>query len=259
MILKLVKHDEFEKVQKELAAKSPDPSPNRYVKGVSISKFDLSFGPTPITRYPADFISDEQSNRLAVQSMIQLNTSKGKRVSIMLTVDEIEAIGIGMLGSLSGIGFYSVIIFFSQKAPRSVSESVGKIFNLLTTFNANLVDSGIVDESSARDLYSKTCRLLSEGREEDHVDLTSGLPELGDIVAKIGGAMRSLIPSDLRAIALEDMRLVDSLADLIGCLNRASVEASSSGFSKGLDDVLFEIDKVRRSVVHQPEGGENLE
>jgi hypothetical protein len=248
MIFKLVRPDEFEKVQKELAAKSSDPSPSRYVKGVSISKFDLSFGPTPITRYPADFMSDEQSNRLAVQSMIQLNTSKGKTVSIMLTVDEIEAVGIGMLGSLSGIGFYSVIIFFSQKAPRGVSESVAKVFHVLTSFNANLVDSGIVDESSARDLYSETCGLLSEGREEDYVEQTSDLPELGDIVAKIGGAMRSLIPSDLRTIASRDMRLVDNLADLINCLNRASAGFGSSDFSKGLDDILFEIDKVRRSI-----------
>jgi hypothetical protein len=247
MILKLAKHDEFEKVRKKLSTKSSDPSTSRYVKGVSISKFDLSFGPTPITRYPADFMSDEQSNRLAVQSMIQLNTSKGKTVRIMLTVDEIEAVGIGMLGSLSGIGFYSVIVFFSQKAPRSVSESVGKIFDLLASFNANLVDSGIVDESSARDLYSKTCGLLSEVGEEDHVDQTSNAPQLGDIVAKIGGAMRSLIPSDLRAIASRDMRLVDNMADLANSLNQVSAGSSSSGFYKDLVDILFEIDKVRHS------------
>jgi hypothetical protein len=250
MILKLARHDEFEKVRRELATKSPDPSLSRYVKGVSISMFDLSFGPTPITRYPADFMSDEQSNRLAVQSMIQLNTSRGKTASIMLTVDEIEAIGIGMLGSLSAIGYYSVIIFFSQKAPKAVSESVRKIFNLLTNFNANLVHSGLIDETSARDLYSETCGLLSEKCEEDYVEQTSDLPELGEIVAKIGGAMRSLIPSDLRAIALEDMHLVDNLADLMNCLNRASAEFSSSSFSKGLDDILFEIDKVKRSVAH---------
>jgi hypothetical protein len=247
MILKLAKHDEFEKVRKELLAKNSGPSTSRYVKGVSVSKFDLSFGPTPITRYPADFMSDEQSNRLAVQSMIQLNTSKGKTVRIMLTVDEIEAIGIGMLGSLSEIGFYSVIVFLSQKAPRGVSESVSKIFDLLTSFNENLVDSGIVDESSARDLYSETCGLLSEASEEDSIELTSGPHQLGDIVAKIGGAMRSFIPSDWYAIASRDMRLIDNLADLINCLNRASSGSGSSGFSKDLDDILLEIDKVRRS------------
>jgi hypothetical protein len=182
--------------------------------------------------------------------MIQLNTSKGKTVSIMLTVDEIEAVGIGMLGSLSGIGFYSVIIFFSQKAPRGVYESVQRVFNLLTRFNANLADSGIVNESSARELYSETCGLLSEGCEEDHVEQTSDFPEFGDIVAKISGATRSLIPNELRTIASHDMGLVDNLADMINCLNRASTRSSLSGISKGLDDILFEIDKVRRSVAH---------
>lgn len=238
-----------------MATRSPDPSTSRYVKGVSISKFDLSFGPTPITRYPADFISDEQSNRLAVQSMIQLNTSKGKTVSIMLTVDEIEAIGIGMLGSLSGIGFYSVIIFFNQNAPRGVSESIGMVFELLKTFNANLVDGRIVGESSAADLYSQTCRLLSEVHEEDHGEQAKGLPHLGDIVARIGGAVRSLIASDLRAIAAQDKHLVDNLAELISCMYQASAGFGTSSCSEGLDDVLFEIDNVRRSVAHQPEGG----
>lgn len=103
---------------RELAASSSNMIPSRYVKGVFISRFDLSSGPTPITRYPAGFLAKAQANQLAMQSMIQLNTTKGKTAGIVITMDEIEAIGFGTLGSLPALGYYSFIVFFSIRAPK---------------------------------------------------------------------------------------------------------------------------------------------
>ncbi len=222
----------------------------KYVKGVFVSKFDLSYGPTPIARYPADFISKEQSDKLAMHSMIQLNTTKGKTVTTMLTFDDIEAVGIGTLGSLPLIGFYSVIVFFSLDSPRYVKNKIGKILESLDRINERLANCGIVDDHFAKEAFEESVQLLDGCDVQSNAMKQANPSELDYIVAKMVEVMTSSIKCDLEVIASVDMHFVDSLSELIDCLDRVSASRGQSSVPAHLANLLFEIERVKKSNSH---------
>lgn len=226
-----------------MAADTFNTMPSRYVKGVFISRFDLSFGPTPMTRYPADFIAEAQANQLAMQSMVQLNTSKGKTVDIVLTMDEIEAIGFGTLGSLPTLGYYSFIVFFSIRAPRVVSDRIDKVLDFLAGFNAKLRDRLNLDESFAKEIFTETCRLLDLDIEQQRAHEGTRLSEQDRLIMKIVGAMKPVLDIDLKTIEALDIPLAHNLKVLLDRLNLVATSLSLPNSSASLRDLLFAIDR----------------
>ncbi|WXG44566.1 MAG: hypothetical protein WED04_11130 [Promethearchaeati archaeon SRVP18_Atabeyarchaeia-1] len=226
-----------------MAASSSNMIPSRYVKGVFISRFDLSSGPTPITRYPAGFLAEAQANQLAMQSMIQLNTTKGKTAGIVITMDEIEAIGFGTLGSLPALGYYSFIVFFSIRAPKLVSDKIDEIVDFLAGFNAKLADSCNPDDSFAKEIFAETCRLLDldSGQSAQEGTLIS---EQDNLIMKIVGAMKPVVEMDLKTIEALDIPLAHNLKVLLDRLNLVATSLNLPYSSTSLRDLLFEIQRT---------------
>jgi hypothetical protein len=228
---------------RELAGKPSSIVPSRYVKGVFISRFDLSFGPTPIARYPADFIGQAQANQLAMQSMVQLNSSKGETVDIVLTMDELEAIGFGILGSLPSLGFYSVIVFFSIRAPKQVSDRIDKVLGLLAGFKAKLANSGIPDDSFAKEIFEEICRQLNLADEHQRTADGGLMMEQDELVVRIANAVKPVAETDLKTIESLDIPLAHSLKVLLERLNIVATSLNLPLSSVSLRDLLFEIQR----------------
>jgi hypothetical protein len=228
-----------------VAGGTPSITLSKYVKGVFISRFDLSFGPTPIARYPADFIGEGQANQLAMQSMVQLNTSKGKTVDIVLTMDDLEAIGFGILGSLSSLGYYSLIVFFSIRAPKQVSDMIDDVLGFLGGFNTKLVDHGNPDDSFAREIFEEICRQLDLG-ERRRSPQNRMLLEQDRLIMRIVGAMKPVAEMDLRTIESLDIPLAHSLKVLLERLNLVATSLNLPYSLVSLRDMLFEIQRRTR-------------
>jgi hypothetical protein len=225
-----------------LTAESLDKTSSNYVKGVFISKFDLSFGPKPITRYPADFIAEAHANELAMQSMVQLNSSKGKTVDIVLTVDDIEAIGFGTLGSLPTLGHYSLIVFFDIRAPKPVSDSVDKVLSFFADFNAKLADCPNPDDSFAKQIFGDTCELLNRELELKRARMGNRLHEQDDLIVKIVHALKPVLETDLDTIKAIDIPLAHNLRVLLDRLNQVATSLNLPDSVTILRDLLFEMD-----------------
>ena len=217
---------------------------SNYVKGIFISKFDLSLGPKPITRYPTDFITEEQANQLAMQSMVQLNSSKGRTVDIVLTLDDIDAIGFGTLGTLPTLGNYSFIVFFDIKAPRIVSERISKILVFLADLNAKLVDCPNPDDSFAEEVYTDTCRMLDKEFEQQHrVRVSKRSMKQVDLVMGIVGAMKPVIEKDFATIKAMGAPLARSLKGLLNRLNEVATNLNLPDFQLNLHDLLLRVNQ----------------
>lgn len=227
----------------ESAVDSSNMMSSGYVKGVFISRFDLSFGPKPITRYPADFISEAQANQLAMQSMVQLNSSRGKTIDIVLTLDDIEAIGFGTLGSLPILGHYSFIIFFSVRAPKLLSDNVDRVLGFLAGFNAKLADRTNPDDSFAKEIFAETCRLLDKELEQQRTQVSKYILEQDKLIMRIAGAMKPVLETDLETIETLDIPLAHNLRVLLDRLNLVATSLNLSNSSSSLRDLLFEVDR----------------
>ena len=221
---------------------------SNYVKGVFISKFDLSLGPKPITRYPTDFITEEQANQLAMQSMVQLNSSKGKTVDIVLTLDDIEAIGFGTLGTLPSLGNYSFIVFFDMKAPRIVSERISQVLAFLAGLNAKLVDCSNPEDSFAQEVYIDTCEMLDkELRQHRRVRISKRSLKQANLVKRIVSALRPVIEKDLATIKAIDASLACSLEELLNSLNDVATSLNLSDSQLNLRDLLLRVNQKEQT------------
>jgi hypothetical protein len=216
---------------------------SRYVKGVFISKFDLSFGPKPISKYPFDFVNEAQANQLAMQSMVQLNSSKGKTVDVVLTLDDIEAIGFGTLGSLPTLGHYSFIVFFGIRAPKLVSERIDKVLGFLAAFNAKLADCANPDDSFAKEIFVETCRLLDAELEKQHAHPTKRISKQDNLIMRIVDAMKPILETDFETLEKLDIPLAHSLKVLLDRLNQVATRLNLSKSASSLRDLLLYVNK----------------
>jgi hypothetical protein len=197
----------------------------------------------PITRYPADFITEAQANQIAMQSMVQLNTSKGKTVGIVLTMDDIEAIGFGTLGSLPALGYYSFIVFFGIRAPKQVSDKIDMVIDFLAGFNAKLADRGNPDASFAKEIFAETCRLLDLNSEQERAKEGTLISQQDSLIMRIVGAMKPVVEMDLETIEALDIPLAHSLKVLVDRLNLVATSLNLPNSSSSLRDLLFEIQR----------------
>jgi hypothetical protein len=226
-----------------LAAKPIRIVPSRYVKGVFASRFDLSFGPTPIARYPLDFLNEVQANQLAMQSMVQLNTSKGRTVDIILTMDDLEAIGFGILGTLRTLGYYSLIVFLDIRAPKQVSDRIDDLMGFLTGFNTKLSNRNNPDDTFAKEIFEETCSQLDLLEPHQPSPRNNQILEQDRLIMRIVNAMKPVAEMDLKTIEALDIPLAHNLKVL---LERLSVVATSHNLPYSLvslRDLLFEIQK----------------
>jgi hypothetical protein len=231
----------------ELAADSSNAMLSRYVKGVFVSKFDLSFGPKPISRYPVDFITDGQANQLAMQSMLQLNSSKGKTVSIVLTLEDIEAIGFGTLGNLPTLGHFSFIVFFDIKSPKIISQRIDKVLAFLADLNTKLADCANPDDSFAEEVFNNTCGMFD--REFKQQQAHSGERPLShaDLIMKIVDAMEPVIKTDLKTIKALDAPLAHSLTMLLNGINEVATSLNLSNSSSSLRNLLLQVNRNEKT------------
>jgi hypothetical protein len=229
-----------------LAGSASSITPSRYVKGVFISRFDLSFGPTPVARFPPDFIGEGQANQLAMQSMVQLNTSKGKTVDIVLTMDDLEAIGFGILGSLPSLGYYSLIVFFSIRAPRQVSDKINDVLGFLAGFNNRLVNRSDPDDSFAKEIFEETCSQLDLSYAHQPTPENSLILEQDKLIMRIVGAMKPVAEMDLGTIEALDIPLAHNLKVLLERLDLVATSLNMPYSLVSLRDLLFEIQRRER-------------
>ncbi|WXG47032.1 MAG: hypothetical protein WED05_10295 [Candidatus Atabeyarchaeum deiterrae] len=202
---------------------APNSVESDHVKGVFVSRFDVAYGPKPVARYPPDFIAEDQSNRLAIHSMVQLNASKGKQVIVMLTIDDLEAIGIGTLGKLPSLAFYSLIILLGLNAPEDASDKLKDVLSVLVRSNEKILRDGRTDDLLAKEVYEDCCRLFGQDNEQKSAHQTAYPPEVSNMVEKMVEAVSSVVNEDLLVLASTDMHLVWNLKELVGSLDRLSV------------------------------------
>jgi len=213
----------------------------RFVKGAFMSRFDLSCGPIPAAKYPADFVSEEQSNTIALMSTLQLNAAKEGIATTILTFDDIETIGIGTLGRVSTIGFYSLIVFLSISAPRRLSENVDKILKLLVDFNTRLKNTNVAQDSLVKELFTESCKILEPSREESRAAEEIDSPRLDDSIMKIVSLVTPLISDYQNVIETSGIPLIESIVELMGNLLLLAASFCSLHSCSSLCDLLFKI------------------
>jgi hypothetical protein len=178
-----------------------------------------------------------------MQSMVQLNTSKGKTVDIVLTMDDLEAIGFGILGSLPSLGFYSMIVFFGIRAPKQVSDGIDKILSFLASFRTKLENSGIPDDSFAKEIFEEICTQLNLADEHQRAGEGGLIMEQDELIMRIVDAMKPVAETDLKTIESLDIPLAHSLKVLLERLNVVATSHNLPLSSVSLRDLLFEIQR----------------
>jgi hypothetical protein len=177
--------------------------------------------------------------------MVQLNSSKGKTVDIVLTLDDIDAIGFGTLGTLPSLGNYSFIVFFDIKAPRIVSERISQVLAFLSDLNAKLMDCPNPEDKFAEEVYTDTCKMLDkEFRQHRRVRVPKCPLRQANLVKRLVGALRPVIEKDLLTIKAMDASLACRLEELLNRLNEVATSLNLPDSQLNLHNLLLRVNQT---------------
>jgi hypothetical protein len=215
------------------------------VKGAVLCRFDLSFGPVPVIGYPLDFVSAEQSNKIAMRSMLRLSAAQGKTMVTLSTFDEMGAMGLGLLGRLPTVGFYSLVVFFDVNVPECVSDSIEKVESLLVSMNTKIPQQDTAFNNFVKQVFIEIQELVKQFSEEPTTFKLECPKELEDEVGKLTNQIEAVIGDYQRSGSPLHKQFADNAIEVIRNLGLLSIKCNRHLVTQSLVNVLLQLERMR--------------
>jgi len=219
-------------------------SPN-CVKGVVLCKFDLSFGPVPMIAYPADFMTAEQSNKVAMRSMLRLNAAQGKTGVTLSTLDEMGTMGLGLLGKVDTVGFYSFVVFFDINVPRCVSNNIDKVISLLTDINAKFPRHDDALNTFVKQIFMETQELVDQIARDSATEEQHSSKELQQEIRKVTDQITLVIEEYEKMDMRPHRQLADDIMEVVSSLSLVALKYGYYRPAESLANLLMQIERIR--------------
>jgi hypothetical protein len=215
------------------------------VKGAVLCRFDLSFGPVPVIGYPPDFMSTEQSNKIAMRSMLRLSAVQGRTTVTLSTFDELGTMGLGILGRLPTVGFYSLVVFFDVNVPECVSNSFEKVESLLVTMNSKIPQQDAALNSFVKQVFTEIQELVEQISKESTMDGLDWPKELEDEIGKVTNQIEVVIGDYQKLGSPLHKQFAENAIEVIRNLSLLSIKYNRHLIARSLTNLLIQLESMR--------------
>jgi len=215
------------------------------VKGVVLCRFDLSFGPVPVIGYPPDFVTAEQSNRIAMRSMLRLSAGQEKAAVTFSTFDEIGVIGLGILGRLPTVGFYSLVVFFDLNVPKCISDEIDKVKSLLADINTEFPQQETAMNGFVKKVFVETQELVEQIAREATVVKQYLTRELEDGINGVASQVMLLIDECQKMNARPQKQFIENVREVASNLSLLAIKYDQLRAAQSSIDLLTRLERIR--------------
>jgi hypothetical protein len=215
------------------------------LKGVVLCRFDLSFGPVPVTIFPPDFLTVEQSKRVAMRSLLRLSASQGRTAAAISAFDDMGTMWIGILDTLPTAGFYTLVTFFDVNVPRFVSDNIDRIKSLLAEIGLKLPQNVAALGGFVKQVFTETQDLLDQLGRESAGKEQHWPKELEEGIEKVAKQIQLVINEYQRTGVHPDRHLTQDAMNVMSILTLLAVKCNRHLVAQSLVSLLTQLERMQ--------------
>lgn len=198
----------------------------------------------PVITYPPGFLTDEQSKRVAMRSLLKLNANLEKIVVAISVFDEVGTMWMGILGALPISGFYTLALLFDVNVPSYVSDNLGRIETLLAEVGLKLPQNEATFTSYAEQVFTETQELLDQLSRESTSQEQHWPKELEEGIGRVVEQVQLLLDEYQRTNVHPDRHITQNAMKVISSLTLLAVKCDRPCVARSLISLLTQLERI---------------